>query len=276
MPPPSRPATVFDAPRPEFYEGKWAEPDLSDGSLRNWLVRKQRFFVRRLPRRLRGRVLDLGCGGGWKLFTRAGRVTGVDYSLASLKAAAAIYHGVAVADLAALPFRSASFDTVVSSDVLGHVPFEAKGRVLAEVYRVLKPGGRTLHFIEAEGADPLTSFAKSDPELYRTRIIGPEGHEGIESPGATFQRFRDAGFRPVVETSAYRMVMYPGRVPQMYDNEYARRSPAVRGLVAFTKAITALPPLEAAGNLATALLLEVTDRVLPEQWGGGVLVEYVK
>ena len=273
---PTPPATVFDAPRPAFYEGKWAEPDLSNGSLRNWLVRKQRFFLQRLPRRTQARVLDLGCGGGWKMFTRAGRVVGIDYSRASLRAAARIYDGAAVADLAALPFREDAFDTVVSSDVLGHVPLDQKSRVVREIHRVLKPGGRTLHFIEAEGADPLTAFAKSDPELYRRRIIGPEGHEGIESPQATFQRFRDAGFRPVVETSAYRMVMYPGRVPQMYDNEYAERSLPLRGLVALTRALTFAKPVEAASNLATAALLEITDRVLPASWGGGVLVEYLK
>ena len=273
---PTLPATVFDAPRPTFYEGKWAEPDLSDGSLRNWLVRKQRFFLQRLPRRTHASVLDLGCGGGWKAFTRAGRVIGVDYSRSSLIAASRLYTGGAMADLAALPFQDRSFDTVVSSDVLGHIPLDQKSRVMREIYRVLKPGGRTLHFIEAEGADPLTTFAKSDPELYRRRIIGPEGHEGIESPRATFQRFRDAGFRPVVETSAYRMVMYPGRVPQMYGNEYAQRSLPLRGLVALTRALTCAKPLEAASNLAAAALLELADRVLPESWGGGVLVEYVK
>ncbi|MBI1833781.1 MAG: methyltransferase domain-containing protein [Candidatus Andersenbacteria bacterium] len=44
-----------------------------------------------------------------------------------------------VADIQALPFESASFDTVLCVEVLEHVPYPAKA--LAELYRVLRPGG---------------------------------------------------------------------------------------------------------------------------------------
>lgn len=268
--------TVFEQSRKEFYEARWPEPDLSAGSLRNWLVRKQRFFLRRLPRTGRARVLDLGCGGGWRLFTLAGPTLGVDISHGSLLGARGLYHGVAVADLAGMPFRDASFELVVSSDVLGHIPLDAKQHVIQEIHRVLKPGGRTLHYIEAEGDDPLTQYAKQDPALYQRRIIGPEGHEGIEAPAATFARFRQAGFQPVVEAPAYRLLMYVGRAVQLFDNEYARRSRAVGALVALCKLLTTWHPLELAANLVVALLIELTDRILPESWGSGVMVEYVK
>ncbi|MSQ10343.1 MAG: class I SAM-dependent methyltransferase, partial [Dehalococcoidia bacterium] len=154
--PASRPETVFDAPRQTFYEGRWAEPDRSCGTIRNWLVKKERFFLQRLPRSGTASVLDLGCGGGWAVFARAGRTIGVDMSPQSLHGAASIYHGVAACELTQLPWRDGSFDLVVSSDVLGHVPLEGKQRAIEEIFRVVKPGGRTLHYIEAEGADPLT------------------------------------------------------------------------------------------------------------------------
>lgn len=274
--PANRPETVFDAPRPTFYEGRWAEPDRSAGSLRNWLVKKERFFLQRLPAAGDGRVLDLGCGGGWAVFARAGRTIGVDMSPLSLHGAATIYHGVAACDLTRLPWRDCSFDLVVSSDVLGHVPIEGKQTAIDEIFRVVKPGGRTLHYIEAEGTDPLTRFAKADPELYRRRIIGPEGHEGIETPSATCARFRRAGFRPVTERPVYRLLMYPPRVVQLYDNEYAQRSLPLRLGVAACKLATALPPLALGSSLVAAGVLEVTDRVLPGDWGNGILVEYVK
>ena len=268
--------TVYEGSRQDFYEGKWAEPDYSDGSLRNWLVRKQRFFLQRLPRSSAARVLDLGCGAGWKLFTRAGQVTGIDLSAASVAGAQSIYHSVTAGSLTHFPFRDGAFDLVVSSDVLGHIPHEHKDAVLGEIYRVLKPGGRTLHYIEAEGNDPLTSYAKHDPELYRRRILGPEGHEGLDSPAGTFQRFRQAGFTPVQEQAAYRMVMYAGRMSQLYDNEYAERSLPLRALVTASKLLTRWGPLELLSNLGIAAVLEVTDRALPESWGSGVMVEYVK
>lgn len=268
--------TVFDASHQTFYEGKWIEPDYSDGSLRNWLVRKQRFFLSHLPRSSTARVLDLGCGAGWKLFTRAGNVVGIDLSRQSLATAKTLYHDVASGYLSHLPFRDGSFDTVVSCDVLGHIPPEFKQQVLNEIYRVLKPGGRTLHYIETEGDDPLTNYAKQDVELYRRHIIGPEGHEGLESPAENFQRFRDAGFRPSHEQAAYRMLMYVGRIRQLYDNEYARRSKPVAAIVGLSKLLTSVAPLEIASNLGMAAVLEVTDRVLPASWGNGAMVEYVK
>ncbi len=274
--PANRPETVFDAPRQTFYEGRWAEPDRSCGTIRNWLVKKERFLLQRLPKTGDARVLDLGCGGGWAVFARAGHTIGVDMSPQSLHGAASIYHGVAACDLTHLPWRDGSFDLVVSSDVLGHVPLEGKQRAIEEIFRVVKPGGRTLHYIEAEGTDPLTRFAKADVELYRRRIIGPEGHEGIETPSATCARFRRAGFRPVTERPVYRLLMYPPRVVQLYDNEYAERSRALGVCVALSKLATALPPLTLVSSLAAAAVLEVTDRLLPSDWGNGVLVEYVK
>lgn len=270
------PTVYEEGSRQSFYEGKWAEPDYSDGSLRNWLVRKQRFFLHRLSRSKSARVLDLGCGAGWKVFTRAGQVVGIDLSRESVAGARAIYYAVTAGSLTHFPFKDASFDLVVSSDVLGHIPLEHKQEALQEIYRVLKPGGRTLHYIESEGDDPLTRYARQDPVLYQRYILGPEGHEGLESPGASFRRFREAGFQPVREIPAYRMLMYLGRLPQLYDNEYAERSAPLRLAVALSKLLTRWAPLEIASNLCMAFLLELTDRVFPESWGNGVMVEYVK
>ena len=47
-------------------------------------------------------------------------------------------------ELTSLPFADASFDYVVSLDVLGHIEAEEKDAVLAEIKRVLRPGGVTL------------------------------------------------------------------------------------------------------------------------------------
>lgn len=96
-----------------------------------------------------GAALDIGCGEG--KFTRAlaglyARVSGIDVragAIAKAVAAAeaagtAIDFRVASAD--ALPYPDASFDTVVFSNSLHHMPDPA--RALAEAARVLVPGGR--------------------------------------------------------------------------------------------------------------------------------------
>ncbi len=93
-------------------------------------------------------VVDLGCGGGFMaeaMAKRGARVVGVDPATEALAAAR---HHAAEEGLAidyregvgeVLPLDDASFDVVVSCDALEHVSDLAQ--VVAEVHRVLKPGG---------------------------------------------------------------------------------------------------------------------------------------
>lgn len=92
------------------------------------------------------RVLDVGCGAGFlsNHLARVGfDVTGLDASRASVEVAAR--HDVTrsvrylVGDALALPFEAQSFDVVCAMDFLEHV--EEPAAALAEVARVLKPGG---------------------------------------------------------------------------------------------------------------------------------------
>jgi SAM-dependent methyltransferase len=98
-------------------------------------------------------VLDLGCGAGFDAFVAArlvgpsGRVAGVDLSPEML-ACAETARGAAglpraefrEAAVEALPFPDADFDVAISNGVLNLIP--DKPAALAEIFRVLKPGGR--------------------------------------------------------------------------------------------------------------------------------------
>jgi SAM-dependent methyltransferase len=96
-----------------------------------------------------GRLLDLGCGTGL-LATRLGRalpgswVAGCDFSRGMLaQAARRDPEGRWVqGDALALPFGAASFDAVVSTESFHWFPDQRAA--LAEILRVLRPGGRFL------------------------------------------------------------------------------------------------------------------------------------
>ncbi|ABA59371.1 UbiE/COQ5 methyltransferase [Nitrosococcus oceani ATCC 19707] len=101
-------------------------------------------------------ILDVGCGTGVLTQLAAeksgpsGKVVGVDpslpmISLARKKAARAQSQAeFKLGVVERLPFGNETFDVVLSSLMLHHLPAELKRQGLEEIHRVLKPGGRLL------------------------------------------------------------------------------------------------------------------------------------
>jgi ubiquinone/menaquinone biosynthesis C-methylase UbiE len=99
------------------------------------------------------KVLDVGCGPGnltitaKKLAGLEGEVYGVDASVEMIEEARRqarktnIKVGFEVGLAESLPYDAAKFDVVVSRLAFHHLPGDLKQRALAEIYRVLKPGG---------------------------------------------------------------------------------------------------------------------------------------
>ncbi len=92
------------------------------------------------------RVLDIACGYGFgsaRLAAQAREVVGADLDAATIRLVSERYADVpnlsfTAANALMMPFADASFDTVVSFETIEHVD---AGRFLAEVRRVLRPGG---------------------------------------------------------------------------------------------------------------------------------------
>lgn len=89
-------------------------------------------------------VLDAGCGTGNNLpmLERYGRAVGVDITFSGLaRATRAGRQRLAQASVTHLPFREAAFDLLTSFDVIYALHDEEEARAIAEMRRVLRPGG---------------------------------------------------------------------------------------------------------------------------------------
>jgi SAM-dependent methyltransferase len=133
-----------------------------------------------------GRILDAGCGtGGFLATLHRHRPTltciGIEWDLtaahrARQKSAAAIARG----SVNALPFADASFDAAVSADVLCHAAVDPPS-ALAELLRVLRPGGRII--VNMPAYQWLASA--HDRRVHNARRM---------TASATAERLRQAGF----------------------------------------------------------------------------------
>ena len=222
---------VYDERAQEYvYRGRHARPS-----------RKQRGVIAHLPVFDGLRFLEVGCGDGpylaWAsrthrrphdtrppgaMLRQSGSpfaVVGIDISPRILhEARQRVWHGgqpeiayLAAADAVALPFPDAWFDVLLASQVIEHVPDDA--RALREMRRVLRPGGTLV--ISTDHRDNRVSRALAAPTLAVRRLLGravyrpPFLHRSY-GRAEFVNKLRKAGFT-VLEVCTYRF-SWPSRL----------------------------------------------------------------
>lgn len=158
----------------------------------------------RLGLRPGDRVLDVGCGFGrhsYEVLRRGGKVVAADLAHPELKQTLGTFramaddepvpaeaHGAATqASILELPFPDGTFDRVIASEVLEHIPDDTIA--MAELARVTRPGGTIAVTVPRAGQEVVCWVLSSD--YHNT----PGGHVRIYRQGQITQRLKGAGLR---------------------------------------------------------------------------------
>jgi ubiquinone/menaquinone biosynthesis C-methylase UbiE len=158
------------------------------------------------------RLLDVGCGAGWFLLDLERRYAargfnarcfGVDASVEQLRSLATRVNRDQVTNVHAvlanaerLPFADGAFDVVVSSEALEQI--ERPARAIAEMARVLRPGGQLLLSVPSRLADDLWDLALGPAVRLGKKVLRRR-----EAPTGGFEQF----YAP----------MYPGEVQALVE-----------------------------------------------------------
>jgi SAM-dependent methyltransferase len=154
-------------------------------------------------------VLDVGCGVGLTdeaIGGRFGTLAGVDVSAGSIEAARRRGPGIAyrVYDGAHLPFPADGFDLAFAICVLHHVDPPGRAAFVAEMARVVRPGG-CVFVVEHNPFNPLTRLAVARCDFdegvvlaWRSRtdrLLAAAGLTRVASPYVLFFPWRAAMLR---------------------------------------------------------------------------------
>lgn len=150
-------------------------------------LERVRLFLGALP--ATARVLDAGCGEGVIVDEFHGRmaIEGIDPNYSSDR--------VRCGSLTDLPYGEGTFTHALCLDVLEHLSFEEQPRALAELFRVLTPGGELLVTV------PNLAHLQSRLHFLLTgrliRTANPLKHPGDRPLNDYLDLARRAGFRVV-------------------------------------------------------------------------------
>ncbi|MGC1378845.1 MAG: methyltransferase domain-containing protein [Anaerolineales bacterium] len=120
-----------------------------------WRAGQQRrleMIIHAAGERIRGSILENGCGVGMyveHLAPFGGKIFGLEYDFERAAQAGARSPGIVNAAGERLPYPDASFDLILSHEVLEHVADDAQAA--REMARVIKPGGRIVIFVPNRG-----------------------------------------------------------------------------------------------------------------------------
>lgn len=183
-------------------------------------------------------ILEVGCGQG-ELAERMRRelgadVVALDQSPRMVELTRARGVDALVGDVQDLPFGDGRFDVAVSAWMLFHVP--GLDRALAELRRVLRPGGRLVATTnDSDHLMEMFELAGAETERFELAFGGESGEEHLSRHFEPVERrdadgtvtFRDAETIRSYLRSSNRLARFAEKVPELTEPLVARRRPVV-------------------------------------------------
>jgi SAM-dependent methyltransferase len=189
-------------------------------------------------------ILEVGCGSGavarWlaRYTVGANPISAVDVNDYLLREAFSLTRADGLADqitfehgdAEGLPLPSESVDAAFSFTVMEEVDAD---RMLAEMVRVTRPGGRVGIVVRATDMRPWINLSLAPALQAAVEATGGTGAADLGcSDNSLYRRFRDAGLQPLVmgpqlapdraEDSPDRLRFFVGRIAQALTDENAR------------------------------------------------------
>jgi SAM-dependent methyltransferase len=160
------------------------------------------------------RLLDIGCGFGrhtYEAIKRGASVVSCDLGKSELEGVRSIVAAMAAndempdgvafvavnGDATALPFPDSSFERVIASEIVEHIPDDASA--FKELARVLRPGGMLAVTVPARLAERLCWALSGEYPAPRS----PGGHVRIYSRASLRERLDDAALVPAAAHHAH-------------------------------------------------------------------------
>jgi SAM-dependent methyltransferase len=152
-----------------------------------------------IPHRKQLKCLDIGCGYGNNLkflMAEGFDAIGIDFSVTVINTLLKQGLNAVAGDAKNMPFENDYFDFIIDRSAIQHNTKEDVIKIYAEVYRLLKPGGRFFSLYKKAGDNGFSTTLLSEPEI--NTLLSPFSEISIDHYFMTLNNQQDSSANYII------------------------------------------------------------------------------